>query len=131
MSLASQVTSLATRIATEVKGKASRTKGGDEAVAAAGTTGSVTLDCSTASVFTMSPSGNVTALAFSNVPASGRACTITLIVTQGGTVRTIAAPSGAVWLAAQPTQVASKVCVLTYMTTDGGTTWYASGVVQS
>lgn len=95
-------------------------------------TGSITLDVSTASVFQFTPIGNVTALALSNVPAAGSVCTITLIVDQNATVRTIAAPTGTVkWMGVQPTQVASKSCMFTYMTTDGGTTWYASGIVQS
>lgn len=111
---------------------ADSTLGGDEtAAAASGTSGTVTLDCSVASVFTLSPTGNVTTLTLSNPPASGRACTITLIVTQSGTVRTIAAPTGARWIGTQPTQVASKASVLTYMTTDGGANWFCSGGVQA
>lgn len=111
---------------------ASRKLGGAEvAAAASGTSGTVTLDCSAASVFTLSPSGNVTTLTLSNPPATGTACTITLIVTQGGTPRTIATPSGGMFIgAATPTQVASKACIFTYMTVDGGTTWYCSAGVQ-
>lgn len=108
------------------------THGGYEtAAAASGTSGTVTLDCSTASVFTLSPTGNVTTLTLSNPPSAGIACTITLIATQGGTPRTIATPSGGVFYgAATPTQVASKKCIFTYLTTDGGTTWHCSGVVE-
>lgn len=111
---------------------ARRTLGGDEAVAAAsGTSGTVTLDCSAASVFTLSPTADVTTLTISNPPATGRACTITLVVTQGGTPRAIATPAGGIFLVgASPTQVASKVCVFTYLTVDGGTTWVCSGGVQ-
>jgi len=98
---------------------------------ASATTGSVTLDCSAASVFTVTPTGNITSLTLSNVPASGTACTITFIVNQGATPRTIATPSGGVFLgAATPTQVANKTCVFTYLTVDGGTTWYCSAAVQ-
>jgi len=108
------------------------THGGYEtAAAASGTSGTVTLDCSAASVFTLSPTGNVTTLTLSNPPATGIACTITLIVTQGGTARTIATPSGGVFYGATtPTQVNNKRCIFTYMTTDGGTTWHCSGVVE-
>lgn len=108
------------------------THGGYESVAvASGTTGTVTLDCAAASVFTLSPTGNVTTLTLSNPPATGTACTITLIVTQDSTPRTIATPTGGVFYgAATPAQVASKKCIFTYMTVDGGTTWACSGVVQ-
>lgn len=112
-------------------GGAASTGGAREKVAAlSATTGTATGDLSAASVFTVTPTGNIT-LAFSNVPASGTACTVTVIVTQGGTVRTVALPSGGVWLGSAPTQVASKACVITLLTTNGGTTWYASAAVQA
>lgn len=119
-------------VQTQIDGKASRTGGGREAKAnAPATTGSVTLDLSAASVFQVTPTGNITSLAFSNVPASGIACTVTFIVNQDGTPRTIATPTGGVFLgAATPTQVANKTCVFTYLTTDGGTTWYCTAAVQ-
>lgn len=111
---------------------ASRKLGGAEVSAAASaTSGASTLDASAASVFTVTPSGNITSLAITNVPAAGTACTITLIVSQGGTPRTIATPTGGIFVgAATPTQVASKVCVFTYLTVDGGTTWICSAAVQ-
>lgn len=120
---------IATAAATDY---ARSTLGGSEvAQAASGTSGTVTLDCSAASVFTLSPSGNVTTLTLSNPPTSGRACTITLIVTQGGTPRSIATPTGGVFVgSASPTQVANKRCVFTYLTVDGGTTWICSSGVQ-
>jgi hypothetical protein len=91
----------------------------------------VTCDLSASRIFTLSPTGNVTTLTLSNIPASGRAVTVTLIVTQDGTPRTIATPSGGVFLgAATPTQVANKVCAFTYVTVDGGTTWLCSAAVQ-
>lgn len=104
--------------------------GSEKSAALSATTGTATGDCSAASVFTVTPTGTVT-LAFSNVPASGTACTVTVIVTQGATPQTINLPSGGVWLAAAPTQTASKACIITLLTVDGGTTWYASGVVQA
>lgn len=103
----------------------------EEVVAASGTSGTVTLDLATSRIFTLSPSGNVTTLTISNVPASGRAVTVTLLVTQGGTPRTIATPTGGIFMAAAtPTQVASKACAFTYVTVDGGTVWYCSAAVQ-
>lgn len=110
---------------------ATNTLGGAEKVAAgSATTGTVTLDCATASIFTIAPTGNIT-LAPSNVPATGTACTITVLVSQGGTARTVAMPGGAIWLGAAPTQAVNKKCAITMLTTDGGTTWICSGGVQA
>jgi hypothetical protein len=108
------------------------TLGGDEAYSGvSGNNAAVTLDCSVASVFKVSsPNQNITSLTISNPPPSGRACTITFIVQQGSTVRTVAAPSGAIWITPQPTQAASKACLFTYLTVDGGVTWFCSGAVQ-
>lgn len=108
------------------------TLGGAEVSAvASGTSGTVTLDCSAASVFTLSPTGAVTTLTLSNPPASGTACTITLIVSQGATPRTIATPSGGVFMgAATPTQIANKAGIFTYITVNAGTTWYCYAAVQ-
>lgn len=112
-------------------GAASNTAGGAEKVAAlSATTGTATGDLSAASIFTVTPTGNIT-LAFSNVPATGTACTVTVIVSQGGSVRTVTPPSGTKWMgAAAPTQVANKACAFTFLTVDGGTTWYASAAVE-
>lgn len=98
--------------------------------AASGTSGTVTLDVTQANIFTLTPTGNVTTLTISNV-TSGVGCTISLIVSQGATPRTIATPTGGVFIgAATPTQVANKICVFTYLTVDGGTTWICSAAVQ-
>ena len=116
---------------TLVTGKAEKTKGGAEtATVPAQTTGSVTLNCSAASIFTITPTGNIT-LAPSNVPATGIGCTLTVRVIQGATPRTVTLPSGGVWMGPQPVQTANKRCVITMITVDGGTTWDCTGVVQS
>ena len=110
---------------------ASSTKGAAEKVATPGaTTGTVTCDLSAGSVFTIAPTGNIT-LAFSNVPAAGTAATITVIVAQDASVRTVTMPGSVVWMVAAPTQAASKRCVFTLVTTDGGTTWLAWATVQA
>src|SRR5690606_6197983 len=101
--------------------------GGREKVAAlSATTGTATGNLTNASVFTVTPTGNIT-LAFSNVPASGTACSVTVFVTQGGTARTVTLPSGSV--GSIPTQAASKVCRIDVTTLNGGTTWYVTGIV--
>lgn len=110
---------------------ASSSGGGREKTAAlSATTGTCTGDLSTASWFTVSPSGNIT-LAFSNIPASGTACTLTVEISQNATVRTVTMPAGTIWVGGPaPTQVASKKCLITMATRDGGTTWIASGAVE-
>lgn len=126
------VSGVTSSIQTQLSGKASTTGGAREATAAlSATTGTCTGDLSTASIFTVSPTGNIT-LAFSNVPATGTSCTLTVIITQSGTVRTVTMPSGTKWIGAPaPTQVASKVCIMTLMTVDAGTTWYASAGIET
>lgn len=113
---------------------ASSVGGGREKVAAlSATTGTATGDLSTASIFTVTPTGDIT-LAFSNVPSAAvaeRGTTVTVIVKQGATVRTVTPPAGTKWMgAAAPTQAANKACAFTFVTDDGGTTWYASAAVE-
>lgn len=104
----------------------------DVTAVASGTSGTVALDCSAASIFTLSPTGDVTTLTISNPAALGRSTAVTLIVTQDATPRSIATPAGGVFMgAASPTQVANKACIFTYLTADAGATWYCSASVQS
>lgn len=125
------VTASSAAAARTATGAAAATLGGAEKVTAgSATTGTVTLDCSTASVFTISPTGNFT-LALSNVPAAGTACTITVVVSMGATLYTMTMPSGAVWLGSAPTLKASKKAAVTMMTVDGGTSWLCSAGVQA
>ena len=99
---------------------------GEEVAAASGTSGTVTLNLNTARVFTLTPTGNVTTLTISNWP-SGEAATVTLVVDQGATARTIATPSGGKFVgAATPTQANNKDCIFTYFSADGGTTIYCA-----
>jgi hypothetical protein len=86
------------------------------------------LDCATGTVFNITLSTSITSLTFSNVPASGRVYTMTLIVTQaGGGSKTITWPAAVKWpntTAPTLTTTSTKVDILTLMTPDGGTTWY-------
>lgn len=108
---------------------AANTGGGREQVAAlSATIGTATGNCAAASVFTVTPTGNLT-LAFINVPV-GVACTVTVIVTQGGTIRTVALPAGGVWIGPAPLQAANKKSVINLLTVDGGTTWLCFGGVE-
>lgn len=108
----------------------SNTGGGREKVNfPAQTTGAVTLNLSVASIFEISPTGNIT-LTPSNVPIADDGVTITVLIKQSATVRTVTMPGGTVWLTAVPTQAANKICLINLLTYDGGVIWYATGLVQ-
>ncbi len=63
---------------------------------------------------------------FSNPPASGKAGSLTMILTQDGTPRTVTWPGSVKWdSGTAPTiSTAAAVYVLTFITVDAGTTWY-------
>ena len=83
-----------------------------------------TLDLSTGSVFTHTPSANV-AYAFTNPPASGTSSSFTLKVTPSATI-TVTWPSSVIWSGGTtPTAPANgETDVYTFYTDDGGTTYY-------
>jgi hypothetical protein len=83
-----------------------------------------TLDLSTGSVFTHTPSANV-AYTFTNPPASGTSSSFTLKVTPSATV-TVTWPSSVVWSGGiAPTAPANgETDVYSFYTDDGGTTYY-------
>ena len=81
------------------------------------------VDLSLGNVQTYTLSGNQT-LTFTNPPATGKAGSFTLIVTNGGSA-TLTWPSSVDWAAATaPTLTASGIDVLTFLTVDNGTIWY-------
>ncbi len=88
---------------------------------------STTIDCSVGNIFTVTMSASITTLAFSNVPASGRAYSLTLILAQDATGgRSITWPAAVKWPSgtAPTLSAANKVDIVTLVTTNGGTTWY-------
>ena len=61
---------------------------------------------------------------FSNPSATGRACSFTLILTNGGS-QTVNWPSSVDWAGGDaPSLTSSGVDVLTFTTVDAGTIWY-------
>lgn len=102
----------------------------DKTVVNATATGTVTLDCSLASVFDLTMTGNTT-LAFSNVPTlSGENFAVLVKVRQGGTAYTLTQPSGVTPITAgganPATPGASKRADYIYSTTNGTAwDWYA------
>jgi hypothetical protein len=81
------------------------------------------VDLTLGNVQTYTLSGNQT-LTFSNAPASGKAGSFTLIVTNGASA-TLTWPTSVDWAGGTaPTLTASGKDILTFTTIDGGTIWY-------
>jgi len=97
-------------------------------VAASFTAGVMTLDCNSANVFTCALTGNVTTLTINNIPTSGKAIGITLILTADGTQRTISWPASFLWSNGNApiiTATNTKKDAIVFMTYDAGTTFLA------
>lgn len=90
--------------------------------------GTLTLDMTTANVFEVTLTENVTTLTISNPPASGKAGSLTLILKQDATGgRTFAWPASVKSAGGtDPTisSAANAIDIYTLLTTDAGTTWY-------
>lgn len=88
------------------------------------TSGTVTLNVSLASIFSITPTGNVT-FAFSGLSGTDGQ-TITIIINSNATARTITWPSAVDWgTGSAPTMTANKTTIVTLLTVDGGTKIHA------
>lgn len=90
--------------------------------------GTLTLDCSAGNVFNVALNANITTLSFSNVPTSGTAFALTLMLTADGTARTITWGASVKWpggTAPTLTSTNGKVDTFVLVTHDGGTNWFA------
>lgn len=97
-----------------------------ETVNAIGSIGGGTqdIDLEDGNVVTATVDTGATTFTFSNPPASGKAGSFTLFLTNGGS-QTVNWPASVDWAGGSaPSLTASGVDVLTFMTVDGGTTWY-------
>lgn len=97
-------------------------------VAASFTAGVMTLDCEDANVFTCALTGNVSTFTINNIPTSGQAIGITLILTADGTQRTIAWPAAFRWaggVAPTITATNAKKDAIVFMTYDAGSSFLA------
>ena len=97
-----------------------------ETVNAIGATGGGTqdIDLTVGNVVTATVTASANTFTFSNPSASGKSCSFTLILTNGGS-QTVNWPGSVDWPAATaPTLTTSGVDVLTFTTVDGGTIWY-------
>ena len=98
-----------------------------DAVTALAPSGSVNIDCSLCDFFTLGLTGNVTALTFSNLPATGRAVSLAIRIRQDATGgRTLALPASFRATAGSDTAIQSAAnawTLLTITTFDQGTRW--------
>ena len=106
-----------------------------EDVNAIGSTGGGTqdIDLTDGNVVTATVDTSANTFTFSNPPASGKAGSFTLILTNGGS-QTVNWPASVDWAGGTaPTLTTSGVDVITFTTIDGGTIWYgfAAGMDMS
>ena len=97
-----------------------------EPVTAIGGTGGGTqdIDLTAGNVVTATVDTSANTFTFSNPSASGRACSFTLILTNGGS-QTVNWPGSVDWKdGTAPTLTSSGVDILTFTTVDAGTIWY-------
>lgn len=90
--------------------------------------GTLTLDCSAGNVFNVALNANITTLSFTNVPSSGTAFALTLLLTADGTARTVTWGASVKWpggTAPTLTSTNGKVDTFVLFTHDGGTNWLA------
>ena len=88
----------------------------------------LTLDLSTAQMFTVSLNANITTLTISNTPATAnRSIGFTLIFTADGTARSVTWGAAVKWANNDPPALTStngKKDILSFVSPDGGTNWY-------
>jgi hypothetical protein len=106
-----------------------------ESVNAIGATGGGTqdIDLESGNVVTATVDTSANTFTFSNPSATGKACSFTLILTNGGS-QTVNWPGAVDWAGGTaPTLTTSGVDVITFTTIDAGTIWYgfAAGLDMS
>jgi hypothetical protein len=86
--------------------------------------GTDTIDLTAGNVVTATVSTSTQTFTFTNPSASGKSCSFTLILTNGGS-QTVNWPGSVDWAGGSaPSLTSSGVDVLTFFTVDGGTIWY-------
>jgi hypothetical protein len=93
--------------------------------------GTLTLDMETGNVFNVSMNANVTTLTITNPPATGKAGSITLILTQDGTGGKTMTWGTKKWAGGTSTALstaANAIDIFTLFTINAGTTWYVVNV---
>jgi hypothetical protein len=99
----------------------------EKTATAAISSGTLTLNLSTARVFLVTLNANITTLTISNVPSTASSVvSFTLILTADGTARTVTWPASVKWpggTAPTLTSTNTKKDVISFVSTDAGTTW--------
>lgn len=94
------------------------------------TSGAIAIDCALGDYFTLAAAGNMTSFTFSNLPASGKAQTIMVRITQDATGSRVATfPSSFKWAGGSAgvlSTAANSVDVLALTTFNQGTSWIAT-----
>ena len=86
--------------------------------------GTDTIDISAGNVVTATVSTSTQTFTFTNPSANGKACSFTLILTNGGS-QTVNWPGSVDWAGGSaPSLTSSGIDILTFTTVDGGTIWY-------
>lgn len=86
--------------------------------------GTDAIDLSAGNVVTATVSTGAQTFTFTNPSTSGKSCSFTLILTNGGS-QTVNWPGSVDWAGGSaPTLTSSGIDVLTFFTVDGGTIWY-------
>ncbi len=103
-----------------------------ETVVSVTASATTTLDISSGNIFNLSQAVDITGWTISNIPASGLACSITIIRRKDstGTARAITWPASFKWAGgSSPTlgQTSDSVDIINAITINSGTTWYAFG----
>lgn len=100
----------------------------EKQTAVSSSAGMLLIDCDLGNVFTLTLTENIITLNITNIPASGKAIGITLILEADGTQRTITWPASFLWsggTAPTITATNTKKDVIVFMTYDNGTTFLA------
>lgn len=90
--------------------------------------GTLTINLNTATVFDVALNANITTFTITNVQSSGRTSSFVLIFTADGTTRSVSWPGSFYWpsgTAPTLTSTNGKKDVFTFFTVDGGTVWQA------
>lgn len=119
---------------TSVNGLAGAVTLGGEVIAepvnALASSGTIAIDCALGDYFTLAATGNMTSFTFSNLPASGKAQTIMVRITQDATGSRVATwPSSFKWAGGSVgvlSTAANSVDVLAITTFNQGTSWIAT-----
>ena len=89
--------------------------------------GALTLDLSSATLFSVSLNAAITTFTFSNAPTSPKAASFTLQFIADGTARAVAWPASIKWVGGTVptlTSTLNKIDTFTFLTHNGGVTWF-------